>query len=76
MIEAGRAGRWRASAFAFPGVQSDVMVVAAGRQKCRLAPVSLREFEAEHVPVKRERPIKVGHLQMDMTDAHVRMKWL
>jgi len=48
------------------------MVMAAGKQKRRLAPVALCQLEAEHVAIKRNRPLKVSHLQMDMPYPDIR----
>ena len=50
-------GRRRRSADAGPRVQSDVMVIAAGRDEQRARTVSLHQLEAEHVDVEaRRRP--------------------
>jgi hypothetical protein len=50
------------------------MVVAAGGQKRRLPPVTLRQLEAEHVAIKRNRSLESSYLQMDMPDAYIRMQ--
>ena len=70
MIKAGRP-RWRRlPARAFPSVQPNVMVIAAGGDKRRLRAVPLCKFKAQQVAVKRQRPFEVGHFQMYMADAN------
>ena len=49
------------------------MVITASREERRLASVTLREFEAQHVTIEPERSIQVGHLQMDMADPRPRI---
>ncbi len=49
------------------------MVVAARRQERRARPEALLQLEAEHVAVEAKRSLEVGHLQVDVTDADVRM---
>ena len=70
--QAGGAGRRRPAAGALPGVQSDMVVVAAGRQERRLPPVELLHLEPEHPGIEADRPVDVGHLQVDMADARSR----
>ena len=52
------------------------MVVTASGEERRLVSVALPEFESEHIAIKSKRPIKVGNLQMNMSDADVRVNWL
>ena len=52
------------------------MVVTASGKERRLASIALREFESEHIAIKRKRPIKVGNLQMNMSDADFGVNWL
>ena len=59
MKQAGAARRRRRAAKTFPGVESDVVVIAAGGNKRRLAPVSLGEFETEHATVEPESTLQV-----------------
>lgn len=69
MIQAGRAMRWGRAVQAFPGVQGNVVVVSACRQKrCRIAH-ALRDRKSQYVAVKGKRAIQVGDLEMDVTDA-------
>ena len=49
------------------------MVVTASGKERRLVSVALREFESEHIAIKRKCPIKVGNFQMNMSDADFRM---
>ena len=67
--QAGRARRRRMAAFAFPGVQPDVVVIAAGRNERRAGAQSLHDLEAEHAAIKSQRAIEIGHLEMNMPDA-------
>ena len=69
MVEAGRAGRRRLPAGALPGVQPDMVMIAAGRDEGRLRPVALHQLEAEHAAIESERTIKIRDLQMHMADA-------
>jgi hypothetical protein len=68
--EAGRAGRWRGAAEAVPGVQADVVMVAARADEGRLRAHPLHQLEAERAAVKIERALKVGDLQVDVADVH------
>ena len=70
MIEARGAGQRRRTAPAFPGVETDVMMIAAGGDKRRLAAEPLDQLKAEHAAIKRQRPVEIGYFQMHMADAH------
>ena len=74
MVKARRSAMRRRTAVTFPGIQSDMMMIATSRKERRLLSVALREFESEHIPIKRKRPIKIGDLQMNVSDADIRMK--
>src|SRR5438132_10474075 len=76
MIKAGRIAMRRRTAVTFPGVQSDMMMITTSREKRRLLPVALREFESQHVTIEHNCAIKVGDLQMNVSDADVRVNWL
>jgi len=52
------------------------MVVTASGKKRRLVSVALGEFKSEHIAIKRKGTIKVGNLQMNMSDADFRMNRL
>ena len=68
VVEPGRAGRGRRAAFALPGVQPDVVMVAAGRDEGGARAVALDQLEAEHAAIEGERAVDVGDLEMDMAD--------
>jgi len=72
MVQPGRAGRRRLASGALPCVQSDVTMVTTGRQECRLRPKSLSDIKAEHVAIKCQRAVQVGHFQVNVTDPDVR----
>src|SRR5665213_288508 len=69
VIEPRRSRRRRTAAFALPGVQADVVMIAAGRNEGRLQTPALHQFEAEHAAIKSERALEVGDLEMNMPDA-------
>src|SRR5689334_23155891 len=71
MIESGGTERWRRAVQAFPSVQSNVMVIAAGGEKRSLVAHALHEFKAEHVPVKTDGAFKVGNFQVHMPHAYL-----
>jgi hypothetical protein len=60
------------AAFAFPGVQADVVVIAAGRNECRAGIHPLHQLKPEHAAIKSERAIEVGHFKMNMPDPRSR----
>ena len=64
----GGARRRRMAAFAFPGVEADVMMIAAGRNERRGRAHPLHDLKAEHAAVKPERAFEIGDLEMDMPD--------
>ena len=66
--QAGGAGRRRMAAFALPGVQPDVVVIAARGNERGLVAVTLHDLEAEHAAIKPQRAIEVGDLEMNMPD--------
>ena len=68
----GGARRRRMAAFAFPGVQSDMVVIAAGRNERRAGTHSLHDLEAEHAAIESQRAIEIGDLEMNMPDARSR----
>ena len=67
-----RSRRRRMAAFAFPGVQADVVVIAAGRNERRAGAQALHQFEAEHAAIKSQRAIEIGDLEMNMPDPRSR----
>ena len=65
----GGAWRRRMAALAFPGVEADVMVIAAGRNERRTGAHPLHHLEAEHAAIEPQRAFEIGDLEMDMPDA-------
>ena len=60
--------RRRMAAFAFPGVEPDVMVIAAGRNERRAGAHPLHHLKTEHAAIEAERAFEIGDLEMDMPD--------
>jgi hypothetical protein len=52
------------------------MMITAGGEERGLVSETLREFESENIAIERNCPIKVGDLQMNMSDADSRMNRL
>ena len=69
VIEARGARRRRAAAFALPGVEADVVVIAASRNECRLAAEHLLQLETQHAAVEIQGALKVRDLEMHMPNA-------
>src|SRR6185312_17371109 len=61
--EPGAPGRRRRAAARLPGVEADVVVVPACRDKCRFGAEALHQLEAEHAAVEVERTLDVGDLE-------------
>jgi hypothetical protein len=72
MIEPGRARRLGPG----PGVfrQDYQRLCAVRRQPGRLSPAP-GNLEAEHVAIKAQRTIQIGHCQVDRTDCRIRMDY-
>src|SRR5579871_291482 len=70
MIEAGGTERRWCAAAALPGIEPDMMMIAARGNERRLRTDALHQVETEHAAIKGERAIDVGDLEMDVTDAH------
>jgi hypothetical protein len=58
------------AALAFPGVQTEVMVIAARRNERRAGAQALGHLKAQYTAIKRKRTIEIGHLEMNMPDPH------
>ena len=56
------------AAFALPGVEADVVMIAAGRNERRARAHALHQLKAEHAAIEAERAIEIGDLEMDMPD--------
>src|SRR4051812_48287671 len=67
-----RAVWWRCLHLARPRVQRDMMVIVAGGEKRGLL-VLLRDVQAEDVAIELQRPLEVGHGQVDMPDIRSRV---
>ena len=57
------------AAFAFPGIQADVVVIAAGRYERGTRTQALRQLKPQHAAIKLKRAIEIGHLEMNMANA-------
>ena len=73
VVEAGGAGRGWAAAEALPGVDADVVVVAAGGEECGGVADALRDVEAEDAVVEGECAVEVGDAEVDVADAGLGM---
>ena len=71
--QAGRARRRRCAAPRLPGVEPDVVVIAAGGDERGVRRPCAGELEAEHAAVEIERPVDVGHLEVDVADVGARV---
>ncbi len=54
---------------AFPGVETNVVVISARRNEGCVAAVALGQLETEHAAVKPERTLKIRDLQVHMAYA-------
>ena len=57
------------SPFTLPGVEPDMVVIAAGGQEHRVLSISLRDFEAENPLIKSQRTVQVRHFKVDVSDS-------
>jgi len=57
MVEPGGTRSRRRAAFAFPGVQSDVVVITACREERCVMPVALHQIKAEHATIEGDGAI-------------------
>src|SRR5712691_12972986 len=56
------------TALALPGVEPDVVMIAAGRNERRTRAHALLQLEAEHAAVEAERAVEIGDLQVHVPD--------
>ena len=52
MVEPGSMRPWRRAAFAFPGVQSNVVVITACRKERSFMPIALHQIKAEYATIE------------------------
>jgi uncharacterized protein YwlG (UPF0340 family) len=69
MVKAGGALRRRRAAQAFPGVEAEMVVVAAGRDEGGTG-AGGRDLKTQHAAIEIERPLQIGDLQVDMANPH------
>jgi hypothetical protein len=69
VIETSGARSGRGAAAALPGVDADVVMVAAGGEEGGCVADALRDFEAEDVVIEGERAVQVGDLEVNVTYA-------
>src|SRR5262249_58799219 len=67
MVKPGRMPRRRSRPGALPRVESDVVVIAAGRHE-RRPWTPLRHLESEYIAIERQRALQVGDFQVDGAD--------
>ncbi len=73
MVKPGRPlGRARGAA-ACPGVEPDVMMVAAGRHENGVGAIAGRDFEAQDIAVELQSAIQVAHGQVNVADSGARI---
>jgi hypothetical protein len=70
MKQAGAIRRRRGAAKTFPGIEADVVVIAARRNERSLLTISLGQFETENAAIEAERALEVGDLQVDVAEAN------
>src|ERR1700675_1348126 len=67
MVEPGGARRRRGASAALPGVQPDMVVVAAGRDEGGAGPAG-GQRKSQHAAIEIERPLQVCDLEVDVAD--------
>ena len=73
VVKAGCSRRRRRTTLAFPCIQPDVMVVAARRNKRRVASIALGQFKAQHTAIEPKSAFEVSRLEMDVADSDFRI---
>ena len=66
--EACRLGLGGTRIAAHPGVEADVVVVAARGEEHRVVAVPLHHLEAENIPVEAKGPLDVRHFQVNVAE--------
>jgi hypothetical protein len=54
-----------------PGVQTDMMMVAASREERGLLAVHHGDLKAKELVIKCESALQIGHLEVDVPDAYL-----
>ena len=73
MIKPRRSRRRRLAAGTLPGIQSDVMMIPARREKCRRRSETLRQLKPKHITIKSKGALQVRHLQMHVAHPDIGM---
>ena len=73
MEKAGRSRRRRGATFAFPGIESDMMMVAACADERGLGAHALRQLEAEDATIELKCAIEIRHLEVDVANIDPRI---
>jgi len=73
VIEAGGAGWGRLAAEGLPGVEADVVVVAAGGEEGRGVAHAQRDVEAEDAVIEGEGAVEVGDAEVNVAHAGLGM---
>jgi hypothetical protein len=69
VVEACTGRGRRAAVFALPGVESDMVVIAAGGKEYRVLSISLGYLKTENALIESQRALEVSHLKVDVSDA-------
>ena len=48
---------------------SNMVVVPARRDECRVGAIALHQLETEHAAIEAQRALEIGDLEMDMADS-------
>jgi len=72
MIKSGRVNRGWASTLAVPGIQPNVVMVAAGTDKNSTGTIAKRNLKTQEALIKGERAVDICYLQMYMPDPCLR----
>ena len=69
VVQPGGARRGSRGPAACPGVEADVVMIAAGREEHGIGAVPRCHLEAQNVPIECERAVEIGYGQMHVADA-------
>ena len=73
MIKSGGIRRRRRTAGTFPGVERNVMMISARREKHRVRPVARGDFKTEDVAIKLQRAVDLRNLEVYVANSNLRM---